>query len=573
MGIASIARHDLRDRGGRHRKACESTATSTRSVGAQHRSEKCRTPARGLGFRATVEEGTSINRSSDVPSQWVEGNRWDLLRVPDVGQLEPRLSISVIIPTRDQPLLKDVVDLVAEQSYPDEFVEILVVDDGSQRPLDVAELGVRARGRTRVVHHETSGFGAGAARSYGAALAHNDVLAFLDSDVRVPYHYLESHARWHHVAENALVVGQMRMLNRRDVLSNQLRQDPSVGWERVSWVADHLDRTDGLLVDHPDVWSVATGASLSVCRAFHDRLGGFAALGIRGIEDIEFGYRAYAHGALVVPEHQGYGWHPPERFFSDPARAKAAKSRRRELLADRVPTPSTRIEGAQRIRSVPSLVVNVRIPPLEEVATTLLIAVLDRWLVTTSPTTELILHGIAMRSDREVLVDAVCADPRIRFVEQPREESSLAARVAFCELQNLRLAQNLARRLDETKGLVGVSHSDRAPTVAVRGRALNRALLATDHRGDAWPGAATFRSVDELFGSIWEDDPSAPAGSVVGRYASEMAEGGESVGSDADVLEQMAHLGAELHRVQAENRRLRSRLVTLAGLSTRSSPP
>lgn len=472
----------------------------------------------------------------------------------------------MIIPARDQPLLEDVVGLVAEQSYPDELVEILVVDDGSERPLDVADLGVRARERTRVVHHESAGFGAGAARSRGAAVARNEVFAFLDSDVRVPHHYLESHARWHHVTANALVVGQMRMLDRPDASSEQLRRDSSVGWTRVQWVADYLERTDGLLIDHPDVWSVVTGASVSVRRTFHDRFGGFAGFGIRGIEDVEFGYRAYACGGLVVPEHQGYGWHPPERFFSAPARAKAAKRRRSELLADRVPTPMTRVEESQRIRSVPSVVINVRMPPLEEVGTTLLIAALDRWLVTTRPTTELILHGAATRPDRDVVADAVCADPRIRLAEQPREESSFAARVAFCELQNLRLAQNLVRRLDETQGLVGVRHSDRAPTVAVRGRALNRALLATGHRGDVWPEGAAFGCIDDFFGSIWEDDPAPPDAPVGGRDVSEMGSRGEDVGSDADLLAQTAHLRAELHRVRADNRRLRSRLVLL-GLS------
>ena len=523
----------------------------------------------GYALGATVEEGISISRSSDAPSQWVEGNRWDQLRVPGIGQLEPTLSISVIIPARDQPLLKDVVDLVAEQSYPDGFVEIVVVDDGSEHPLDVADLGGRARRRTRVVHHASSGFGAGAARSHGAALARNEVLVFLDSDVRVPHHFLESHARWHHVAENALVVGQMRMLDRLDVSSRQLRRDSSVGWRRVQWVADYLDRTDGLLIDHPDVWSVATGASVSVRRMFHDRFGGFAGFGIRGIEDIEFGYRAYACGGLVVPEHHGYGWHPPERFFSDPARAAAAKLRRSELLADRVPARTTRGEGSQRVRSVPSVVVNVRIPRLEEVGTTLLIAALDRWLVTTRPTTELILHGVVLRSDHDVVADAVCADPRIRLVEQPREETSFAARVAFCALQDLRLARSLVRRLDDTQGLVGVSHSDRAPTVAVRGRALNRALLATGLRGDVWPEAAAFRVIDDLFGSSWEDDPAPPDASVGARDAADAGSSGEGVGSEADLLEQMAHLGAELQRVQAENRRLRSRLVMLGFGPTR----
>jgi glycosyltransferase involved in cell wall biosynthesis len=488
---------------------------------------------------------------------WVEGNRWDQLPTLPLGAWTPHLSVAVVVPAKDQPLLVDVVEAIADQSYPDDLVEILVVDDGSRQPLEVADLSERARHRTRVLRHRFEGFGAGAARRAGAAAATSDILAFLDSDVRVPHHYLEAHARWHHVANNAVVVGQMRMLH-EEVATAALRLEPGPGWDAVAWVAAYLERTDDLRDDHRDVWSVTTGASVSLRRDFHDRFGGFAGLGIRGIEDIEFGYRSYIHGAVVVPERDGYGWHPPERYFSDPERGRAAKQRRSELLADRVPTAKTRSSSGHRIRTVPDTVVHLAVPGADALPVEQLVDGIDRALVLARPTTEFVLHGVAARPDAAIVQDAIAADPRVRLTEQHRDESRLASTVGFARLDDLPLVRRLLADLRHPLGLLAVAHADREPTVAVAGRALNRALLATDEPADGWISSDTLRMVQQLFRASWSDD-TAPTEGLRPRPVAAAASGPGS--ADPELLGHLATLEAELQRVRAEHRRLQGRRV------------
>ena len=487
------------------------------------------------------------------------GNRWDLLPVPAVGELVPDLSMSVIIPAKDQPLLTDVVELLADQSYPDELVEIIVVDDGSEHPLDPSTLSDRIARRVQVIHHESAGFGAGAARRAGAAAARNEILAFVDSDLRVPFDYLEAHARWHHVAPNAVVVGEVRMLAKEGVASEQLRSRSQAEWRPVEWVTRYLDRTDLLRDDHQDIWSVTTGASVSVRRPFYQRFGGFAGLGIRGVEDIEFGYRAYAHGGMIIPEKQGFGWHPPERFFDDPARGAAAKQRRTEILADRVPTSKTRPSSSRRIRSVPDVVVNAHVPSDGSKPADALLEVVDRFLVMSAPTTELVLHGLQGRPDLPVLLDGIVADPRVRAAEPGRKESELAPRVAFCDLEDLPLVRRLLSQQMQAGGLVGATHADRRPTVVVPGRALHRATMASGGGRISWPAEEVFRLIDRLFGGDWSD-ASIPSDTLPkAPPTSEMS--ASSTTGDPSYLERIAELEADLQRVRAEHQRLRSRRI------------
>ena len=484
----------------------------------------------------------------------IPGNRYDTLPVAELGSLDPELSISVVIPAKDQPLLAEVVESLTDQTYPSELVEIIVVDDGSEAPLVVDDLSPEAGARTRVVAHSSEGFGAGAARRAGASVAAHDIVAFVDSDLRVPRHYLEAHARWHHVASNAVVIGQVRMLEHGEWTLPGLRGDAEVAWHPVRWVASYLERTDRLVNDHRDIWSVTTGASLSVRRHFHDRIGGFAGLGLRGVEDIEFGYRAYANGALFIPESEGFGWHPPERFFDDPVRAEAAKARRSEILADRIPTRKTRPARGRRIRSVPTCAVHLEVPVTDVVSTDQILSALDATLTLASPTTEFILHGADGRADSEVLVDAIAADPRARLAREVRPESALAYTVAFCALEDLRLALDLVGEVGHGDGLLGVTHADRSPTIAMAGRLWNRALEAFGESAGPWPRPETVKVASEAFGGTWIDDGRA----IPRRRMTRPTTNGTG---DEELVRRLVSLEAELEQLREAHRRLRSRRV------------
>ncbi len=88
----------------------------------------------------------------------------------------PRFSI--IIPTYNRPAqLHQCLAALGRLDYPRERVEVIVVDDGSPRPLDEV---VAAHPGVRLIRQANAG--PAAARNTGAATARGDFLAFTDDD-------------------------------------------------------------------------------------------------------------------------------------------------------------------------------------------------------------------------------------------------------------------------------------------------------------------------------------------------------------------------------------------------------
>jgi GT2 family glycosyltransferase len=91
--------------------------------------------------------------------------------------------VSVIVPTRNRhALVCGTVESLLAQDFPREHYEIIVVDDGSDRPVEVPD-GVRL-----CRHRESRG--PNAARNTGAREAHAELLCYVDDDIEAPPHWL-----------------------------------------------------------------------------------------------------------------------------------------------------------------------------------------------------------------------------------------------------------------------------------------------------------------------------------------------------------------------------------------------
>jgi hypothetical protein len=87
--------------------------------------------------------------------------------------------VSIVIPVKDRPVdLRHCLESLAALDYPQEKLEIIVVDDGSSdtTPQVACELGAR------LLHSGAVGGGPAAARNRGAQEAQGEILAFIDSD-------------------------------------------------------------------------------------------------------------------------------------------------------------------------------------------------------------------------------------------------------------------------------------------------------------------------------------------------------------------------------------------------------
>jgi len=91
------------------------------------------------------------------------------------------IDFSIIIPTRDRPAqLAVCLGGVAEIDYPRSRFEVIVVDDGSKRPLE--EIVSRHSERLQITLCTQAGGGPARARNHGATKARGRLLAFTDDD-------------------------------------------------------------------------------------------------------------------------------------------------------------------------------------------------------------------------------------------------------------------------------------------------------------------------------------------------------------------------------------------------------
>lgn len=277
----------------------------------------------------------------------VRANEWHWVDLVEPGENGSVPTVSVVIPARNgQANLDRLLASLRAQTYPTESVEIIVVDDASDPPLEVPS------GVELVVQPHQEGFGAGRARNAGAARASGELLLFLDADLLVGHDTLRRFARWWCSHPASVVTATISFFDIDAVGERPL--DAAIRDQRLAevlaphgsndqaWRDKHFERTYDLTADDPEMFRVTIGAVMGVPTTLHRSIGGLRELGIRGIEDTEYGYRLHTAGALMVLDRGIDLWHQGRRFF-DSGRAADAKRERAMLTNDLIASPRTRV--------------------------------------------------------------------------------------------------------------------------------------------------------------------------------------------------------------------------------------
>ncbi len=286
----------------------------------------------------------------------------------------------MVLPAKDcQPELDLTLAALANQSYPADLTEVLVVDDDSSVPLRVPAL---APPRTRVLRLAGgAGHGSGRARHAGAVASSGEIILFLDADMVATQTHLEAHARWHHHVADAVVIGRKRFVDFAGVDPQALAEAVRTGTvdgllagrrqSSHSWLEQMITQTDGLQEWREDTFLAVVGASVSTSRDLYLESGGFSSYGLRGIVDTEFGYRIFTSGAVIIPEQGSLTYHQGLRNFA--TRGDEIKRERAGLAANRLPIPLFRPTNRGRSWAVPMVVavVDATVGTQEEVLLTL----------------------------------------------------------------------------------------------------------------------------------------------------------------------------------------------------------
>ena len=182
----------------------------------------------------------------------VRYNDWRQVDAPAPEEFTPTEPVSVVIPSWQTPPETLTMTLAAleGQTWPRDLFEVVIVDDGSEPPVEPPRSSPLA---VKVVREERRGFGAARARNTGVRAAAHDILLFLDSDMLAEAGLITAHARWHHTVADALTLGFHAYVAADDLDAESIRRRTGSLEELFAgrllappWTEAHMLRTDDL---------------------------------------------------------------------------------------------------------------------------------------------------------------------------------------------------------------------------------------------------------------------------------------------------------------------------------------
>ena len=349
----------------------------------------------------------------------VRYNDWRSVAVAPPETFTPILPVSVIVPSWQTPAetLARTLAALETQTYPRELFEVVIVDDGSEPPLPPPSTPLDVK----VVRQERRGFGLARARNTGARAATHGILLFLDSDVLAEADWMAAHARWHHAVSDVVTMGSYADVSMDGIDAETIRGRPGSLRELLSdRPADarpgegHLIRTGDLTSRADDPFRVVLGGNFGVGRDFYELAGGHDESFVHwGMEDVEFGYRAYTRGGLFVPVREAFAWHQG-RLDDEGRRARDRSLRRqRAKVAHLIAHRDIRGNHAGRIFTVPRYVVAIdgRHCPIDRLLGTVMDVLADR---AHDLVVRVEMHGGDDDGRMEWLRETFGPDPRVR---------------------------------------------------------------------------------------------------------------------------------------------------------------
>ena len=251
----------------------------------------------------------------------VHGNDWSALVPPASARWTPTRRVSICIPARNPSNLRRVLDALALQTYPSALMEVVIADDGSDPPITAT--GDYPFPVSVVPLQRTLAFGAGRGRNAAARRAAGDLLVFLDADIVPERQVIASYARWFVDRSDVMAMGLCRFADMAQLTDEEFAQlvaEDGLGAHFIGkevdnqeWRENTLRRTNDLRIEAVDAFRIVIGATFAITAAQYWAAGGFRELGIRGIEDTEFGYRVHASGAVMVFDRDAIHWHQGRR--------------------------------------------------------------------------------------------------------------------------------------------------------------------------------------------------------------------------------------------------------------------
>lgn len=209
-------------------------------------------------------------------------------------------TVSVIIPTYNRKeLLRETLNSLAQQTYPSDRFEVIIVDDGSTD----GTAGITEEAFPFIVrYYWQKNQGDAAARNLGTRQSEADILVFLDDDILVEDGYLTYLVQAHNGAQNKIVIGMCK-----------LWPAEATSFALSLYGSPALEQMQGDLQMVRELpFRDAYSNNMSLRRESYFKIGMMQGLDFPGSSmwcDLDFNYRAYRQGFQFFCSNKAVCWH------------------------------------------------------------------------------------------------------------------------------------------------------------------------------------------------------------------------------------------------------------------------
>lgn len=280
---------------------------------------------------------------------------------------QPTMKVSVVTAAFNSATLPLTMASLAAQDYPEELLEVIVVDDGSEPPV---EIGKFAHPNTKLIRVEESlgqGWGRSNALRIGIEASDGDIIYWVDSDMILFPDNVREHAKWAHFIPEAATIGHKGFVEEwtfePEEVYNAVRDGSIRNYYDLStlhrhWSLDIYEQTDDLNATAGRNYSTHMGACATVTRKVYERTRGQDP-DLRLGDDTEIAYQLWQAGAVFIPVNSAQTYHLGRATIQDKAQEVAHFNE--PHFAQRMPIPRGRRRAENRQWTVPYLTVVVHV--------------------------------------------------------------------------------------------------------------------------------------------------------------------------------------------------------------------
>ncbi len=229
---------------------------------------------------------------------------------------KPTKTVAVIISCRDgQDKLNLTLASLAAQTYPQKLFAVYVIDDGSNPAIKLPKI---RPSKTSIIKfgNSTTKWGKAEATNFGASKLKEEIFWFLDADMVLEPSHLAHHMKWHHEADDYLILGWKRFVQEWNYSPQELLTTlNSGGFQELHPVSEVKEQWEALVTNTDDLRSATlasfrtlVGATFSMTRKSWESVGGYNPEFKLG-NDTELGWRTLINGLRYVPEREAHSWH------------------------------------------------------------------------------------------------------------------------------------------------------------------------------------------------------------------------------------------------------------------------